>query len=297
MSLSKKFKNYSEVASILHNYSLQSFKDINKVNEYAEKFGLKDLFETTKYEKENQQKARLWKTVSVSETVPFEPDYHDLCRIHWLVLSRKVINIMEFGSGYSTAVMANAVKLLDSFFGVWVKENVRVENAFHIYSIEEEQRFVESTQNHLGNALSSFATITRSAVELVLIDNRVASLYSCLPNICPDFIYIDGPSQFATNQAINGFCIADRSRMPMSADVLRFEFFLEPGTLILVDGRTANARFLKAYLRRNWAYLYDPEGDVHYFELQESPLGSINQKKLNFCLEGKWMLEYPEKNL
>ena len=76
----------------------------------------------------------------------------------------------------------------------------------------------------------------------------------------------------------------------MSADILRFEFFLEPGTLILIDGRTANARFLKAYLRRNWAYLHDPAGDIHYFELQEEPLGPFNKAKLDFCLNGKWLL-------
>ena len=70
--------------------------------------------------------------------------------------------------------------------------------------------------------------------------------------------------------------------MPMSADILRVEFFLEPGTLILVDGRTANVRFLKSYLRRNCAYLHDPIGDIHYVELQEEPLGPFNQLNLAF---------------
>jgi hypothetical protein len=78
--------------------------------------------------------------------------------------------------------------------------------------------------------------------------------------------------------------------MPMSADILRFEFFLEPGTLILVDGRTQNARFLKAYLKRNWAYQHDPIGDIHYFELQENALGPYNKRKMDFCLGGNWLL-------
>jgi hypothetical protein len=94
---------------------------------------------------------------------------------------------------------------------------------------------------------------------------------------------LDGPSQFATSAEINGFHIDDICRMPMAADIIKMEFFLEPGTLILVDGRTANASFLKSYLRRNWIYLHDPIGNVHYFELQENALGYLNQRKLDFC--------------
>ncbi len=61
----------------------------------------------------------------------------------------------------------------------------------------------------------------------------------------------------------------------MSTGILRVEFFLEPGTLIQVDDRTANVRFLKSYLRRKWVHLHDPLGDAHRFELQEEPLGPL----------------------
>lgn len=126
----------------------------------------------------------------------------------------------------------------------------------------------------------------RSSVELITHDNRIATVYSKLPNISPDFIYVDGPSNFATTKELHGFSFNSSSRMPMSADILRFEFFLEPGTFILFDGRTSNARFLKSYLKRDWSYIYDPVGDIHYFELQESPLGPYNKRKIDFCLGG-----------
>ena len=72
--------------------------------------------------------------------------------------------------------------------------------------------------------------------------------------------------------------------MPMAADILSFEHFLQPGTLIIVDGRTANARFLKCNLQRNWAYFYSPEWDQNFFELQEDPLGIYNKTMLEHCL-------------
>ena len=70
----------------------------------------------------------------------------------------------------------------------------------------------------------------------------------------------------------------------MSGDILSFEHFLHPGTLIIVDGRTANARFLKCNLQRNWSYSYSEEWDQHFFELLEEPLGIYNKAMIDYCL-------------
>ena len=73
-------------------------------------------------------------------------------------------------------------------------------------------------------------------------------------------------------------------RLPMSADILPIEHFLLRGTLIVVDGRTANARFLKTNLQRNWSYYHEEVFDQHYFELVETPLGIYNKRQIDFCL-------------
>jgi len=70
--------------------------------------------------------------------------------------------------------------------------------------------------------------------------------------------------------------------MPMSSDILLIEHFLIPGTMILVDGRTANARFLRANVQRDWSYIFDEEYDQSLFVLEEEPLGKINRKQLEF---------------
>ena len=75
----------------------------------------------------------------------------------------------------------------------------------------------------------------------------------------------------------------------MSSDLLKMEHFFLPGTLFLVDGRTANARFLKSNLQRNWAHTHDPDSDIHTFELIEPPLGDLNKKQIEFCLGSKWL--------
>lgn len=282
--------SFQTVNDSLKRFSLTCFHNPKRVEEYVDLFSLRTLFKALEADRIMSKNSALEKSVSAFEEKPFEPEYDDLCRLHWMALSRKVINTLELGSGYSTIVLADAMRILNMHFGKWAKESIRSDNPFHVYAVEEEQRFFEITRSRLGSKLQTFATVSRSSVDILIHDNRIASVYSKLPNISPDFIYLDGPSQFATMQEINGFSFNSKARMPMSADILRVEFFLEPGTLILVDGRTANARFLKSYLRRNWVYMHDPMGDIHYFELQEEPLGPFNKLKLEFCLNGNWLI-------
>ncbi len=286
--ISPSFKGITEKLS---RYSLVSFHDTNKVNEYVEEFGLRKLCSLLEADRIDSKNNGFERSIVPFEVKPYAPKYDDLCRLHYLVLSRKSINVLEFGSGFSTAVIADALRLLSDHFAEWVTKNIRCERPFHIFAVEEEQRFLEITKHRLGNELEKFASVLRSSVELITHDNRIATIYSKLPNISPDFIYLDGPSQFGTTTEMNGFSFNSPARMPMSADILRFEFFLEPGTLILVDGRTLNARFLKSYLKRNWYYQHDRIGDIHYFELQESPLGPCNKSKIDFCLDSKYLFD------
>lgn len=283
--------DFRKTEESLKQFDLYSFSDAAKVDEYCDLFGIRDACVELEADRVESGTSALMRSVSAAEAKPFAPKWADLCRLHWLQLSRKMLNVLELGSGYSTAVLAHGARTLHGHFAGWAAANLRLETPFHVFSVEEEQRFLEITQARLGEALAPHVTLSRSSVEMILFDERIATVYATLPNVSPDFIYLDGPSQFATTQTLNGFSFSSPARMPMSADILRFEFFLEPGTLILVDGRTANARFLRHYLKRNWAYRHDTEGDVHYFELQEAPLGKYNERKLAFCLGGRWLLD------
>jgi hypothetical protein len=271
-------------------FSLQDFSDHTRAKAYATAHGLIDLWRALDVDAAPAALTSAAKPPTAFEEKPFEPVHTDLCRLHWLCASRKATSVLEFGSGYSTVTMAHAMRLLADEHGDWAQKHTRVARPFHVHAVEEEPRFVEITRRRLGQDLASYATVSHSSVEVSLHDGRLTTIYSRLPNVGADLIYLDGPSQFATTQEIHGTSFASKERMPISSDILRIEFFLEPGTLIVVDGRTANARFLKAYFKRNWAYRHLPEGDIHLFELQEESLGRLNQAKLEFCLGGKWLL-------
>ena len=210
----------------------------------------------------------------------------DLCRLHWLVLSRKVFNTLEIGSGFSTIFIADAKYILKKYFKK--VENIRCEKQFHIYAIGENKHFLNITKKRIPKNLLNYISLIFNKVDIINYQGRFALKHRNLPNISPDLIYLDGPSLYSAKKKFMGFAFNNISRVPMSADILFFEFFLEPGTFILIDGRGANAEFLKNFLKRNWKYFYDKKGDCHYFELIEKPWGEWNRRKLKFCLGDKF---------
>ena len=68
----------------------------------------------------------------------------------------------------------------------------------------------------------------------------------------------------------------------MSLDILKFEFYLRPGTIVVVDGRGANVDFLKLYLKRKWLNTYLKKLDMHIFYLDAKPIGPPSIKTLKF---------------
>ena len=224
--------------------------------------------------------------VKKNEKKPLVYELSDLCRLHWLVLSRKVFNTLEIGSGFSTIFIADAKYILKKYFKK--VENIRCEKQFHIYAIGENKHFLNITKKRIPKNLLNYISLIFNKVDIINYQGRFALKHRNLPNISPDLIYLDGPSLYSAKKKFMGFAFNNISRVPMSADILFFEFFLEPGTFILIDGRGANAEFLKNFLKRNWKYFYDKKGDCHYFELLEKPWGEWNRRKLKFCLGDKF---------
>jgi len=213
---------------------------------------------------------------------PLSAELDDLIRLHYLITSRKVTTILELGVGKSTLVSDHALEQNKSNYGDFVNKNLRRSNPFECHSIDNNKEWIEATKSN--NPFIKNVTFHHCPCNVTTFNGRICTLYDNFPNICPDLIYIDGPDQFSPIGNIRGISTNHPDRLPMSADVLTFEHFLLPGTLIVVDGRTANARFLKANLQRDWDYNYSEEYDQHFFELKESPLGIYNKRQIEFCL-------------
>ena len=225
-------------------------------------------------------------TVDPTNNIPLPPEYDDLCRLHYLCRSRKVTTVLEFGVGKSTVVLASAMNANRSDYAEYVASNFRNTYPHTIHSVDNYEKWISRTEDSLPSDLrqNNLCTFYKSDVVMGSFDGRICTYYDPLPNIAADLIYIDGPDQFSAIGDVRGISTRHQDRLPMSADLLAIEHFLEPGTLVILDGRTANARFLQMNLQRNWAYLYVADWDQHFFELQEEPLGYVNKGKIDFCL-------------
>ena len=280
------FKNFKPITKFLKKFSLKSFVNKNKIQFYMNFFELDYLLQAIPEDRIKNKNEGYLIQVKNNEKKPIIYELPDLCRLHWLVLSRKVFNTLEIGSGFSTIFIADAKYILKKYFKK--VENIRCEKQFHIYSVGENKHFLNITKKRIPKNLSNYISLIFNKVDIINYQGTFALKHRNLPNISPDLIYLDGPSLYSAKKKFMGFTFNNISRVPMSADILFFEFFLEPGTFILIDGRGANAEFLKNFLKRNWKYFYDKKGDCHYFELIEKPWGEWNRRKLKFCLRDKF---------
>ena len=222
-------------------------------------------------------KEGVFDAVSGKLNIPFPPVIDDLARLHRLIRKRKAFTVLEFGSGLSTIVMADALsKNKADFLGLQEKPVLRNRFMFQIFSVESDKKWIEYSQSNFPNHLLEHVNFHYSEIKIDTFNGRICHFYDNLPDIVPDFIYLDGPNPKDVKGSVNGITFQCDERTVMAADILLMESILLPGTFILVDGRTNNARFLNYNLQRNFEMSWDKDGDVTSFELKEERLGKYN---------------------
>jgi len=259
-------------------------KPINKNSKFIENFfikkGLKLLVDLSKKKKP-----------SVNEMIliePLIPELDDLYNLYQYILINKRTTILEFGSGWSTLIFSLALRELRDKFSHDVK-SLRRNNPFELFVLESEKKYLNITRNTIQK-FHKYLSIKNpikinyhfSDVEMTTFNNRICTQYKKLPLCNPDFIYLDGPGQFVVKKNINGISTKHKDMMPMVSDILKLEYFYTPGTIIVCDGRAANAKFLKDHFKRNWKYIDDRKNDQHIFWLVDPTLGKYNTLQLEF---------------
>ena len=209
------------------------------------------------------------------------PKLDDLNRLYELIVATRSLTVMEFGCGYSTFVIAQALKENRAWFlNLKEKPEVRNKNMFQCFSVDTNPHWIQECASKIKDENVSFSC---SMCNAVILDNQVCHLYQDIPNIVPDFIYLDGPDPKQVVGYINGISFDCHERTPMSADILLMEPTLIPGTHILVDGRANNVRFLQNNFKRDWEVNTYEEHDQTVFYLDEPRLGKVNVVGRDIC--------------
>lgn len=213
----------------------------------------------------------------------YDPVLKELFFLHNLVTLNKRLTILEFGSGWSSLFLSHALLQNKKKYKNQTKQ-LRGKNKFEMFILENEKKYLEISRNRVKKTLNKNIKIhwCLSDVEMSEFEGRYCTVYKRLPEVNPDFIYLDGPDQFKVKGKINNFNLNHEDFMPMVSDLLKIEFFLKPGTILVVDGRSANVQFLRSFFKRKWLYYYVKEIDKHVLYLDSKSLGLANDKLLNF---------------
>lgn len=227
------------------------------------------------------------------ENVNFEPNYIyssynkknykiqilDLILLHFIIKETKRITVLEFGCGDSSLIISKALEHNKKKYLKYVKKNLRKTNLFQLHSVDSNKKYINLTKKKF-TANNSF--FYHSNAYLVKYNGEITSEFLKLPNICPDFIFIDGPHVLDVKGSVNGITFKTKDRTLTGCDILKIENFLLPGTIILLDGLTNYAFYLKNNLKRNWLYKRFENLDMNLLQLCDLPLGYLNKRQINF---------------
>jgi len=155
------------------------------------------------------------------------PVWPELAVIHREIRRLRPQRVLEFGSGCSTLVIAQALA-----------ENAAEGHPGFLESLDADPHWGQVTIDSLPPRLADYCRV--AVVPAIPAEHAgiPAWRHREVPPPPFDFIYLDGPALTPEREA--------------ALDLLDLEAELAPGTVVLVDGRYPNCRFLEAHLRRRW---------------------------------------------
>jgi len=157
------------------------------------------------------------------------PDFADLWFLYRTVRLRKPRSILEFGSGCSTVILAQA--LSDN------TNDHRPVSGF-LHSVDSDPHWADMTRKAVPRHLETVYDISLSALVEVNYEGTPGFRHAEVPQISPDLLYLDGPPLTPHRQ--------------VAIDPLELEDRFPPGFCMIVDGRGRNTQFLVRHLKRRY---------------------------------------------
>ena len=192
------------------------------------------------------------------------PVFTDLANMHRLVRARKPQTVLEFGSGFSTIVLAHALQM---------NQRERPNDAPPmLHSVESSEEWMDNTAAKIPAELKELVSMSHSKIVADELNGQLCFKFEKLPNVVPDFIYLDGPGAADVVGEVRGlsFQIGETHlRRQIVADVLLYESTFHKGAFILLDSMYPTMHFLRNHLTRSYKFRWNVISDQSSFELME----------------------------
>ncbi|MDP6564267.1 MAG: hypothetical protein QF578_05525 [Alphaproteobacteria bacterium] len=155
------------------------------------------------------------------------PDWSDLWFLYAMVRARRPKSILEFGSGCSTIVYAQALA-----------DNTAEGAPGFLHSLDADPHWGQVTIDSMPAHLRDVCRVTATERVPADIDGTKVWRFRDVPDVTPDLIYLDGPALTPERRA--------------AIDVLDLEDRFPPGFRLLVDGRSYNCALLERHFKRRY---------------------------------------------
>ena len=115
---------------------------LKKIYGYFEKLGLSIIVKESKNSGDLKRDLRFEKRT-------YKPDIVHLFRLHQFILLNKRLKVLEYGTGWSTLVIYNALKINKKKYP---KINfLRIKNPFSLNVIDDDKKFINISKNRIKN--------------------------------------------------------------------------------------------------------------------------------------------------
>ena len=197
----------------------------------------------------------------VKDNKVYGPEIEDLYRLYNFIFLNKRTTLLEFGTGWSSLILARALfDLKEKYYKSAL--NLRRGNLFELFIVDNIKKYLNISKKRIEqNRYKELKKIKihwkHSTIKMETYCGQISMSYQKLHMCNPDFIYVDAPDLSDIKGNIQNIKAQHKDMMPMVCDILKFEYFYTPGTMIVCDGRAANAKFLKDHFKRKWNYFND----------------------------------------
>jgi len=155
------------------------------------------------------------------------PVWSDLWAIYSQVRERKPKVLLEFGSGCSSIIYAQALA-----------DNAAEGSPGFLHSLDADAHWGQVTIDSMPKHLRQYCNIILTQRVEDMLGGVPVWRFALVPEVTPDMIYLDGPALTAERRA--------------AVDVLDMEDQFPPGFRLLVDARTFNCRLLERHFKRRY---------------------------------------------
>jgi len=174
------------------------------------------------------------------------PNFSDLWFLYSTVTQRKPRIILEFGSGCSTVVLAQAL---------WDNQHNASQSEAYLYSVDADAYWATTTARAMPVHLRDMCKISSSPLLEVEYAGVRGFRHANVPDIAANLVYLDGPA-----------LTPDRA---VAIDVLDMEDKFPDDFYLIIDGRKKNTVFLQQYMKRKYRFKARKMFHNQLFELMD----------------------------